>query len=384
MRAYDEGVETVPIPGKQQRRWPSGVNVATFNKLVQSEIPTYAVTPVQPFPPTNRRTKYFRHAPCFTWENNFCFLLVLLDVVNSCLIHAIITRMDLELCGLPMWDQVVSVLMNRDSYKGGIRCIAHHLRHVIPVYEPGKFGGIDIVMEALTKDLVGFRTLPGVIDEIGVVSLAGCIPPHVVIGDVGCTSCNSNRSVACAYFLSDVLMAPYVGTSAYNPLQHCNLIAGASLTFRSSVLNGSIHRSTKCFACGMLDCVRFTIRQYPCILLVECIQCVYDDVPASGHAQNLSVARYVSPFPESGKRWEYELAAAVFHVNGSHFVGVACSPRERVKFRFIDGFGKCSPLTSEHGILVSYGGNGVCIDFLRTPYKSVFVSLFAYALHGKT
>jgi hypothetical protein len=340
-RAYDLNL---PVPtidmGGSRLKWPASYSLEKYNELVNSEDPIYLVSP-NPTPFKGVRLSYSTTVN-LVWENNFCFLIIFLDLLNVCLIRLKKDPYVVEYLQMPMWDRCMGLLFDKREGKKGLRNIAHHIRAQTIRFDAGDFGGLELILECLYKDLVGFRTLPRYLTLDG--KIPSTSPPSIHLMEVTttCQVCNSTRFFTSAYLLSRYWPEPPVGEDIYCPIANSHMGGGLQFglgfvdTVGTAIISDSICNGLH--GCGRKGTCSVTATTRPEILLVFGEQTVKHDF-------KLRIKRRVKVYPNKDDDGLYELAGAVFHEGNNHYVGIACW--ENQKFQFIDGFGAYARLNNK-------------------------------------
>lgn len=321
------------------RIWPDQFTAEEYVVACNSEDPVYLVPPVRDVILPKNRAGCFGFSR-FTWENNFCFLVVFLDILNACFIALSTSTHEVELCGLPMWDRCLLTLLDSSRHSRGMRQIAHHMRHVTRTYNVGDYCGFSFIFESLIKDFHGYGTIPPFTVD-GKLPPNKPLPPYVIELSVSCTSCKRVFPYIATHTTSEMWSTPPTIDQIYDPLVSSTLM-GPNGTFNgigmvdvegdNPVVDSYCNPRTG--GCGDRGCLNVEVVHRPKILLISCEQHVKKDA-------GLNVAKTVSFYPITPDKNKYTLAGVVFHEKLGHFVGLV---RDRRSFKYMTGYGHVIPM----------------------------------------
>jgi hypothetical protein len=315
-------------------KWPGGYSLPNYNNTVNSEDPVYLVMPNPPF--NGYRAKYDATVHRLNWENNFCFIIIFVDVVNVSFAKMKLDPYTVEFLGMPFWDRCMRLLYDKREGKSGLRTIAHHLRHIVPSYEAGDFGSIDNIEEALGKDLYGYRTLPRFLTDDGRIPSTTPKHFHLMEVSVKCEVCNVTRYFTSAYLVANVWTQEVLLQEIINPIENSYMSGGKGFNFgvgKVDTVGMGVVPTSRCRGpngCNRKSTCHVTALQRPQLLLIFCLQ-------TKKNSRIIKILRKVKVYPNPKDDGLYELTAVAFHEGNSHYVGISCL--ENNKFQYLDGFG---------------------------------------------
>lgn len=286
-------------------------------------------------------------------------------MINAAMISTLLTPAHFNLCGLPMWDRVLAVLINRGNAKWGIRAVAHHLKAVCGQYKAGEHGGLDMCCEALSMDLIGYKTIPCIANSKDL-----CMPPHGYMFQISCSACGDQATMVGGHCMAEFertgaqaakekdIPLPF---KAHNPLVSGYLIIcciGASvcnnifliipwqnnLTYQvgrdghPSVVNMNILRG-RCTVGGCAGKGTSHVQ----VLTAPPVLHVINQQQALKTKQPYLVARYGVAFCDESNPdgHRYEIVGVAFRTGRNHFTALSCSNDGESPFcNVFDGYGR--------------------------------------------